>query len=415
MHRKQTLNGIVILFFLLWASSAFAADVKELERRINSLSEEVDQMKAKGPAGGSEVERIKIHGYGEMHYNSTDQGPSTMDNHRFVIGVHALLTDWIHLNAEVDYEHGAQELEFELGYLDFLLNDKVNARAGVMLLPIGSLNEFHEPPLFWTVERPEFHSKIIPSTWNAGGFGFFGTPVEGLNYRLYLTNSIQSIRPDTTSDGSGAGNGNGGFSGRITAQNGIRDARKQVNQVAAQDLAVSGRLEYSKLYPGLNLGFSFYTGDTTQGYIDEGGRVTLIEADMKYRQNWFDMNASFANISVGDAQALNTFCASHSGCNAEIAENMMGLNVQVGAHLPQLMGINTSHDLVSFFMYEKIRPQDEMPSGTAPTRSRNFDVFSGGLTYYPISSVALKADYQHLTFDDNTSESKVNMGVAYMF
>ncbi len=411
---KRCISRTMVLVFLFLGSPAFAADVSELERRIDILSDEIDQMKERGPAAGAEPDRVKIHGYGEMHYNSSDRGSSEIDNHRFVIGIHAMLTDWIHLNAEIDFEHAAQELEFEFGHLDFLIDSKFNARAGVMLMPIGYLNEFHEPPLFWTVERPEFQNKIIPTTWNAGGFGFFGTPVEGLNYRLYLTNSIQSIPGDPSNEGGGSG-GSGGFEGKISAKSGIRDARKQVNELAAQDLAVSGRLEYSKLYPGLNLGFSFYTGDTTQGLINEDGRVTLLEADMKYRLNWFEMNASFANIEIDDATALNTFCASTGQCDAEIADNIMGINVQVGAHLPQLLGIRTSYDLVPFFMYEKIRPQDDMPSGTAPNRSRNFDVFAGGLAYYPIPEVALKADYQHLKFDNQATESKFNLGIAYMF
>ena len=67
------------------------------------------------------------------------------------------------------------------------------------------------------------------------------------------------------------------------------------------------RVEFSKLFPGLQVGFSLVNGDTTQGIIEEGGNMTLLEADIKYRWNWFDMNASIVNTEIDDAQAMNTF------------------------------------------------------------------------------------------------------------
>ena len=155
---KFKLLGTILLLFIIWASPLMAADTSELERKIDVLADEIDQMKMESGSRFEYHDRVNVHGYGELHYNSTDRGRTEIDNHRFVIGVHALLSDWIHLNAEIDFEHAAQELEFEFGYLDFLLQDSFNVRGGVVLVPVGFLNEFHEPPLFWSVERPEFHT-----------------------------------------------------------------------------------------------------------------------------------------------------------------------------------------------------------------------------------------------------------------
>ncbi|QPJ66332.1 MAG: hypothetical protein G3M78_13385 [Candidatus Nitrohelix vancouverensis] len=412
---KTFFKGCVLSLMVLGlTTSAWAADVFELERRINSLSEELDQVKRSGGAGSHD--RVSVHGYGEMHINGEGGAKTRADNHRFVIGVHAELADWIHLNAEIDFEHAAQELEFEFGYLDFLLSKNLNARAGVVLMPIGYLNENHEPPLFWTVERPEFHQKIIPTTWNASGAGIFGTAMDGVNYRLYVTNSLQSIRPDSTSD-VGSGNGNGGANGRFRASDGIRGGRLQPNNRVMDDIAVSGRLEFTKLYEGLNVGVSFYNGDTTHGFIDEGGNTTILEADVRYRKQWFEMNSSIANIDIDDAAALNTFCGAHSGCTTDIAENIFGWNIQAGVHLFQLLGKNTTQDLVPFVLYESIRPQDEMPAGaTATSPTSNFNVVTVGMSYMPVPSVALKMDYSHLDFDrTNATTDKFNLGVAYMY
>ena len=147
----------------VWAQppSTETQDLDELERRIDILSDEMDELKESG--GASDYDKVRVHGYGELHFNMpTDGRTRQVDNHRFVLGVHAPLADWIHLNAEIDFEHAAQELEFEFGYLDFLLDPKYNVRAGVVLIPVGFLNEFHEPPLFWTVDhRVESHLRGV--------------------------------------------------------------------------------------------------------------------------------------------------------------------------------------------------------------------------------------------------------------
>jgi len=399
--------------FIGLGSPLFASELDELKRQIDILSDEMDSLKL-GSSGSKLADRIKIHGYGEMHLNHKpgDQGRTEIDNHRFVIGVHALLTDWIHLNAEIDFEHAAQKMEFEFGYLDFLLNERYNARAGVMLIPVGFLNEFHEPPLFWTVERPQFHNKIVPTSWAGAGAGLFGTLAEGLNYRLYVVNSVQSLR--ITEDDNG--DGGGGAQGQFKGSSGIRSGRLQIDHAIAEDWAITGRLEYSKLFPGLQLGFSFYTGDTTHGFIDEGGHTTLLEADVRYRWKWFEMNSSVANIDVSDAAEINAFCSlGANDCSPDVAENIFGWNVQAGVHLLQLMGKSTTQDLIPYVLYEHIRPQDKTPTGTPTDHANNFELITAGLSYMPIESVALKTNWQHFMHDDSTSKDQINVGVAYMY
>ncbi len=427
--KKTFLTGLLAWMVLIWSSPAFAVDFDAMQRQMDLMADEIESFKFKKGAG-SEPDRVKVHGYGEMHYNNKldeNGGNTEIDQHRFVIGVHAILADWIHLNAEIDFEHAAQELEFELAYLDFLIDETFNARAGVMILPIGLLNEFHEPNLFWSVERPDFQKNIIPTTWSGAGAGIFGTPVEGVNYRLYAVNSVQSIRPAGFSTGGGSG-GSGGDGGRFRGSSGIRSGRQQINELTAEDFAATGRLELTKLFPGLQLGFSFYVGNTTHDLIPEGGLITLLEADMKFRKQWFEMNASVANIDVNDAAAINAYCTAQNvitagTCTADVGDNIFGWNVQAGVHVPQLLGLPTSHDVVTWFMFERIRPQDSVPSGTTPTAGVNYNVFQGGITYLPIPAVAIKADFKHQRFDNanfavgkvGKSASTANLGIAYMY
>ena len=145
--------------------------------------------------------------------------------------------------------------------------------------------------------------------------------------------------------------------------------------------------------------------------------MTLLEADIKYRKAWFDMNASIVNTSVDDALFMNNFCDSGADdCSGGIASNNFGFNVQAGVHLPQLMGWKTSQDIVPHFMFERVRTQDEMPAQTSPDKSRNRNaIFTFGVAYLPIPEVAMKMDHTHIMLQDNTSTDEFNLGVAYMY
>ena len=385
-------------------------NVEDLREELDRLADEIDDMR---DIFGTLRKNVNVTGYGETHFNvpiDNDPGrPNEFDAHRFVIGINARLADWIYLSAEIDYEHAAQELEFEMGYLDFLLDPTVNFRVGTVLIPVGFLNEYHEPTLFWTVERPQFQSRIIPTSWNGTGGGFFGTFgnfLGGMNYRVYAVNSLDSVE---------AGAGEFSSGGKFRAKDGIRKGRLLPAKAIAEDIALTGRVEFSNLFPGFQLGASFHTGETTHGAIEQGGRTTLLEADIKYRYKWFEMNASVANIHVGNAAEITNAAG---GANGNVASNLLGYNIQAGIHLPQLLGKSTSHDVVAHFMYEFIDTQNQMPTGfsQATGSAGETDVYTTGVTWFPsTTNVSLKMDYTHQRFLDGTSTDQVNFGMAYMF
>ena len=386
--------------------------IEDLQEEIDRLADEIDDMR---DIFGTIRKNVNVTGYGETHFNiPTDDRINTFDAHRFVIGINARFNDWIFLNAEIDYEHAAQVLEFEMAYLDFLLDPKLNARAGTVLIPVGFLNEFHEPVLFWTVERPVFHNRIVPTSWNGTGGGFFGTFgnfLGGMNYRLYLVNSIRSVEPVACDDG----HGRGGDCGQFRAGNGVRSGRNDPDDLKVDDFAVTGRVEFSNLFPGFQLAGSFYTGNTTHGVIEQNGRTTILEGDIKYRYKWFDMNASIANVHINNAAEISAFSTAATG---NVASDVFGWNMQFGIHWPQLLGKSTSHDIVTHFMYEFIDTQNNMPTGAVQQTGSGgeTDVYTAGITWFPSTpNVALKADFTHQRFLDGTSRDDFNFGMAYMF
>lgn len=410
MNYRKLITVPIAMIMLFVAVPGFAADVNELERRLNIVSDELDRLKnSSGGHADGIMSRTSVHGYGEVHLQMPDNGPKVIDAHRFVIGVHSELNSWIHFNAEIDFEHAAQTLEFEFSYLDFLLKDNFNVRAGVVLMPVGNLNENHEPPLFWTAERPEFHSKIVPTTWQqagVGGFGSFGD----INWRLYVVNSLQGIGSST--------DGNNGY---FRDADGLRKGRLQIDAVQMENVALTGRLE--KKFTGGQLGFSFYSGDSTQDLIAEDGNVLLLEADMKWRKGALELNNSIANIDISDADAMNTYCnaastRNGSSCRDDIPDNIFGINLQAGLHLPQAMGWNTTYDIIPHVMWEKIRPADEFgPLAATASRAKNFDRFLIGVSYMPDPKVAVKLDWSTYDYQPAATDDKnrVDLALAWMY
>src|SRR5204862_7207813 len=125
-----------------------------------------------------------ISGYMDFHFNKDESQDARLDFHRFVLLVTHDFSDRIRFVGELELEHAfvegledAGELELEQAYVDFLLSRRFNVRAGMVLMPIGIINERHEPPVYYGVERPFVDTFIVPTTWfeaGAGGPGGLG-------------------------------------------------------------------------------------------------------------------------------------------------------------------------------------------------------------------------------------------------
>ena len=150
---------------------------------------------AETPATATETEKpaspLSIFGYGELNYNhyTQDSSRSQADLRRFVFGFGYAFSDKLHFNSEVEFEHAvtsaddAGEVEIEQAYIDYQLTPHFNVKGGLFLMPFGLLNQHHEPPVYYGVERNEVETRIIPTTWREGGVGFDGRFLRRRRYR----------------------------------------------------------------------------------------------------------------------------------------------------------------------------------------------------------------------------------------
>ena len=275
-------------------------------------------------------------------------------------------------------------------------------------MPMGNLNEFHEPNNFFTVERPEYHSKLIPTTWQQAGFGIHGAQGD-FSYRVYLTNAVQSVNDSRD----------------YNDDSFIRSGREQVNYSEVGNIALSGRLE--KKAPGGQVGVSFYTGGSTGSYIPEDGQTTIIELDYKTKRGALDLDFGIFKGWVEDTLEINNACDMDDvACGGDVPQSAFGILMTAGVHVPELMKMNTIHDFIPFIQYQKIRPQDEVGDNATVVPQSNYDVLTVGVAYKPDPKVALKANYKTIYYGGTevantlygaagTSGSSFNMGVAYQY
>lgn len=386
--KKVVLIGSALVFMGSQQALAQEERMKELEEKIEILLEEVETLKEKEP--GRSEEKIHFHGYGELHYNNTNKEGKNdkMDFHRMVIGWKYRFNPWIILDAEVDFEHAATEMELEYAHISFLLSEAFNVRMGSMLMPVGYLNEFHEPSLFYSVERPYVEKYVIPTTWQEGGVGILGAPRPDLKYRLYLVGGLDASK--------------------FTADSGIRKGRGRVASAKADDLAVVARIEHTGI-PGLNLGLSGYLGDAAQGNSALGeARVSIIEGDIRYRRKNCELAGLIASVNIDDTDKIK------AATGKVIGEEVLGWYVEVAHHSGRLF-LPEGQDLVLFVRQEEFNTQKKVAASLTADPANDRQVTTFGLAYYPASQVTLKADLEAWKNGAGDDWRQFNMGIAYMF
>jgi len=373
-----------------------------MEERLERAEEEIKELKQsltlKTPdESESQGSKITFHGYGELHYNQPKIEGSgfpahalspTLDFHRLVIGLDYAFTDRLSLHVEIDFEHAAQEIELEFAYIEYVFNDYVHLRGGSLLLPVGPLNEYHEPTHFYSVERPYVERFIIPTSWQSGGGGLAGQVIPGLRYRAYVIEGLDAAK--------------------FTSLGGIFESQAPLYEDTntAADFGGVGRLEYTGL-PGFSLGASLYSAGAAQKTPGiKTAQVTLWDADVRYRKMGFDLSALYAKTHIGDASQIS------AAVGQTIGGRQYGWNVEGAYHVDQLT--EAAWDLVPFIRFEMIDTQADVPD-TLHTPGSERQILTAGMAFFPHPDVALKGDLERWRDDTGTAAYRYNFGLAFEY
>ena len=401
--------------------------VEELERRLRELAARVQELETsdgnkraeeprQGEATAGQAPRAEapvqesaesspasqtgpISGYMDFHLNRPAQEDPQLDFHRFVLLFTHGFSERLRFTGELELEHGfvegaeeSGELELEQAYLDFKVKPEFNLRAGMLLAPVGIINERHEPPSYHGVERPFVDTFIIPSTWFDAGVGIHGAFGPGWQYRAYLMAPLDATR--------------------ITAGEGLAEARQKGFRSNVRNIAQTARLE-NVGFPGLTLGASFWRGKSGFNFRREDSRVGVIEFDGRYHTGPVAVRGEFAQVFVDGANELNDLLQRTAGVSPNIARQMRGFYVEPSVRpVPRLR-----YDIAAFLRYENFDTQFRMPEGVLPLKQFDRAAWVVGASYFPDPDIAFKIDYTVIRNRSSLfrSADSLNIGLGWWF
>lgn len=407
------------------AGDVEVGEVEELRRQITILAAEVEKLRSGekeievsaesagsmglSPSAASvygKTQGVSFAGYGEMLYQNfaeeTQAGTaggkkSQIDFLRAILYAGYRFNDKFVFNSEIEFEHAntsrGGEVSVEFAYLDYLINKNFILRGGLMLIPMGITNEFHEPTAFLGARRSETETHIIPTTWRENGFGMLGSAGK-FSYRAYMVAGLDASR----------------FSAE-----GIRSGRQSGAKSIATDMVFVGRLDYA-LMPGASVGGSFYTGNSGQGQFVENGipygiRTTIGEVHGQFQARGFDIAALYAQSSIADIAALNRM-RGITGKDSP-GELLQGGYFQVSYNV--LSHRSENMRLSPYYRFEKLNSQASVPQGYMEDPAKNRTYHTAGIEFRPISNIAIKGDYQWIRNEAQTGLNQFNLNMGYSF
>jgi opacity protein-like surface antigen len=398
------------------AAPAVPADQAALEAKVDALASALNQLTESlhvptnetqrsrfglGPAASKvyATDGLSIGGYGEFflgHYlgDAETRPAHRADTYRFITYLGYKFSDMVVFNTELEFEHattGANpengkggSVSVEFMYLDLLLHRAANLRFGLMLMPMGIINEMHEPTTYRGNFRPEVERRIIPSTWRETGLGIFGEPVEGLAYKLFLVS---------------------GLSAQGFGDKGLRGGRQKGNHVVWEDKGIVGRLDYR--HELFDLGASAYYGGADQDRTEETEITTLVwEAHAQFHWRNLEVRGLFAQSRI-------------DGADAAVPERSSGYYVETSYDvLPHLSpAAAVDYTLRPFVRFEQMNLNDQMASGVEAALKLDTTEITGGLEFNPHPNVVLKLEFAHQSTADDAIEAvdEVRLGGGFIY
>ena len=390
------------------------SEIERLKRQVEAITRELERMRLGGDVvaradtgilgfgpAASKIYKVEdgvsIGGYGEILYReradvledgTASETTDVYDALRAIIYLGYKFNDRLLVNTEIEIEH-ANEAFLEFAYIDYRLSESLGLRGGLLLSPMGLVNELHEPPVFLGTTRPLVEQKIIPTTWRENGLGIFGD-VGPISYRAYAMNGLEGIN---------------------FGADGLRGGRQKGSKALAEDVAGVFRADYTGVL-GLLVGGSVYYGGSGQGVTTPDDQVvqanTLIwEGHASYQAMGLDLRALVAGASVDEAARLN-----EAGAGG-VSERLAGGYAHAGYDVLRLMGAD--QELFPYVRYEWLDTQVAVPEGVTATGATDRRAVLLGASWRPVPQVAVKADYQIQTNGADTGRNEFALVLSYLF
>ncbi|WAC01992.1 hypothetical protein N7U66_19515 [Lacinutrix neustonica] len=350
---------------------------------------------------GNYGKSVTVGAYGETTYNQPEGDNGELDVQRLVLLFGYRFNDKAQFVTEIELEH-VDEIFVEQAFVNYSVGDNVSLRGGLMLVPMGIVNEYHEPTTFNGVERPAMDNAIVPTTWREIGVGVTGRLSEAsIGYQAYVFNGFKSTV-----------NADGEITGFLKGSDGLRGGRQKAIKSTIDSPTLSTKIEYYGL-PGLRLGLSGYFGKTQAAddieEIDGANiGISMVGLDARYAYKRFAARGQFVYASLSDTEAYNTLT------NRDLGSALMGYYAEVSYNLlPQ----NNEQRLFAFTRYENYDTHADTAGAPVRNDAYNRTDITSGLSYHIAPGVVLKGDYQFKSnaMENSDVNNQLNFGIGVWF
>jgi hypothetical protein len=377
----------------------------------------------------SPVSGLSIGAYGEFFFGAMQnsaaggQWQNGFDARRMVLLPTYAITDNIIFNAEIEFEHAGSGFdnddklhgtaEIEQMWIDFKILDQFNWRApGIDLVPIGYINQHHEPTQFYSVLRPELYNGLIPSTWKVPGTSVYGTINEDLKYQVMVsaTNEDFGDAFDARTAAKTVPLPGTPYAAGIDGSNALGFSNPPLGdfQQLSDVMAVSGRLDVTPTFlPGFAGSVSAYYSPNVvpRGAHDDFGNflgrsnMLMFDAEFRYRVPDTGLELRGEYVRVGFGHPENLRANNDSDPTNNVGNTMFGYSGEIAYHIPMGSILNSDWEAVPFYRYTYENLQTGGFLGTdpnLPTGHGQLQFHNVGLAIFPSPKLVLKATYQRI-------------------
>lgn len=360
--------------------------------------------------------KLTIGGYGEVHYHqplSSDiRQNGELDVHRMVMLFGYQFSERTQFVTELEFEH-VSEVYVEQAFLQHKINKSINFRGGLLLIPMGIVNEYHEPTTFNGVERPLVDNKISPTTWREIGFGLAGTiQPASLKYQAYLVNGFNGY------DGTA----------KLNGKSGLRSGRQKGASSYISSPNFTGKVEYYGIR-GLNVGLSGYIGDTQSKLYNGIAKdndaalakadssvvgMSMIGLDARYNLKGLQLRGQLYSVSLSNTDEYNRFTGKNKTTPNDLGSKMTGYYVEAGYNFFRHFE-KVQNELVPFVRIEGYDTHAKVASNITRNQSYKNSVVTAGLTLKLAKGAVLKTDMQWVKPDGGNTTKVFSTGLGVMF
>ena len=353
--------------------------------------------------------KLLMAAYGEAHYNQpVNKGKiqnGNMDIHRQVLLFGYKFNNKTSFITEIEIEH-IKEVYLEQAFLNYQLKPWLNFQGGLLLIPMGIVNEYHEPTTFNGVERPTIDKVMVPSTWRELGTGFTGNvPNANFRYQIFAVNGPMGYNGSTRLSGSAP----------------IRGARQKGSEAKMRQPDLSAKVNYYGIR-GLNIGASVYMGTTESSLFanlqtDSSAHVAMADSsvigvkmfglDYRYTRKQFETRGQVIYGMYSNTSAYNQFA------NSDLGTTAYGYYLECGYDISKMLKIKNK--LVPFVRYSNYNTHYQTNTETPANPNYDQTIITTGLSLFLDEAFVAKADFQRFTDGNNNTNNQVNLGLGFWF